>query len=198
MAGKKTDNNGGQVLAEIIKHISDKTYPPVHLWNPEFCGDIDLRIAKDGTWYYMNSPIGRHEMVRLFSTVLRKDESGYFLVTPVEKLSIKVDDVPFQVVRMQHFGEGKDQTLSFETLTDDKIVAGADNPIRIEIDKKTDEPSPYLFIRGGMEGRIARSVYYELVQLAEPKPSDKNTLGVWSRGEFFSLGQIEQPQGNAQ
>ena len=192
MAGKKQNNNGGQVLDEIVKHISDKSYPPVHLWNPEFCGDINMRIAVNGSWHYMDSPITRHEMVRLFSTVLRKDGDEYFLVTPVEKLAITVDDVPFFVIGMECFGVGKDQVLSFETLTDDKVIADSDHAIRVAHDPKTGEPSPYIHIRGGMEGRISRAVYYELVAKAEPMAGDENTLGVWSSGEFFPLGKVDE------
>ncbi|MCK5041326.1 MAG: DUF1285 domain-containing protein [Sphingomonadales bacterium] len=192
MAGKKQNNNGGRVLDEIVKNISDKSYPPVHLWNPEFCGDINMRIAVNGSWHYMDSPITRHEMVRLFSTVLRKDGDEYFLVTPVEKLAITVDDVPFFVVGMECFGKGKDQALSFETLTDDKVIADSDHTIRVAHDPQTGEPSPYIHIRGGMDGRISRAVYYELINLAEPMKGDKNTLGVWSSGEFFPLGQVDE------
>lgn len=191
MVKDRQNNDGGSVLAEIVKHISDKSYPPVDLWDPEFCGNINMRITKAGAWLYMDTPITRHEMVRLFSTVLRKDGDEYFLVTPVEKLAITVDDVPFQVVRMQRFGEGKQQTLSFETITDDKIIADAEHPIRISNDDKTGEPSPFLLIRGGMEGRISRAIFYELVDLAEPMDGDDNIIGVWSGGVFFPLGQIE-------
>lgn len=196
MADKKQNNDGGQVLSDIVKQIdasaiSEKTYPPVHLWNPDFCGDINMTIAKDGSWYYMDSPITRPEMVRLFSTVLRKDDENYFLVTPVEKLAIKVVDVPFFVVALARYGEGDAQVLSFETLTNDRVIVDKDHPIKVVVDKATGEPSPYVHIRGGMDGRINRAVYYELIELAEPMIGDANTLGVWSSGVFFPLGQVD-------
>jgi hypothetical protein len=202
MADKKQNNDGGQVLSDIAKQIkvsqvAEKTYPPVHLWNPDFCGSINMRIAPDGSWYYMDTPISRPAMVKLFSTVLRKDDDDYFLVTPVEKLAIIVEDVPFFVVRCERTGAGKDQVLSFETLTDDMVIADKDHAIRVEIDEKSGEPSPYIHIRGGMEGRINRAVYYELVALAEPMQGNDNTYGVWSSGMFFPIGQVDGDEDEA-
>lgn len=169
-----------------------KGLPPVHLWNPDFCGDIDMRIARDGTWYYMGSPIGRKAMVRLFSTILRHDADGkFYLVTPVEKVGIEVDDAPFVAVEMEVEGQGPDQVLSFRTNVDDWVTADADHPIRVAIDPKTEEPSPYVLVRDRLEALIARAVFYDLVDLAEERDG---RLGVWSAGVFFPLdGQDDGP-----
>lgn len=160
-------------LAEIMSRIDDKSLPPVHLWNPDFCGDIDMRIARDGTWFYMGTPIGRKRMVKLFSTVLRKDDDGKtYLVTPVEKIGITVDDAPFVAVEADAFGEGEDQTIVFRTNVDDEVVAGPDHPIRVEIDPATQEPSPYVMVRDGLEALIARPVFYQLVELGAEQVID--------------------------
>lgn len=163
--------------------------PPVEKWNPAHCGDIDIRIARDGTWYHQGSPIGRKELVRLFSTILRKDAEGFVLVTPVEKMRIVVEDAPFLAVLMDNVGEGRDQTLTFTTNVGDDVTASADNPIRVETDPQTDEPAPYVHVRKGLEARIARSVFYRLADLGVPGEGEHaGWLGVWSGGVFFRLG----------
>lgn len=180
-----TDKAGG-LLAQIPK---SKGLPPVHLWNPDFCGDIDMRIARDGSWYYLGTPIGRKAMVKLFSTIIRRDGDDYFLVTPVEKVGIKVDDAPFVAVELRVEGEGQDQRLNFVTNVEDEVEAGPEHPIRVLLDEQTQEPSPYLHVRSNLEALIARSVFYQLVDLAVPGKIDgRDCLGVWSRGEFFLLG----------
>ena len=166
-----------------------RALPPVERWNPAHCGDIDIRIARDGTWYHLGSPFTRRELVRLFSTILRKDADGYHLVTPAEKLRIRVDDAPFVAVLLQAEGEGEKQRLIFTTNVGDETVAGAENPIRVAIDARTDEPSPYVHVRRGLEALIARSVYYQLAELAVPGRDGE--LGVWSDGVFFPLGPAE-------
>ena len=183
-------------LAEILSRLQDESLPPVHLWNPDFCGDIDMRLARDGTWFYMGTPIGRKRMVRLFSTVLRLDGDGkYYLVTPVEKIGITVDDAPFVAVEANTFGEGEDQTIVFRTNVDDEVIAGPDNPIRVEIDPVTLEPSPYVMVRDGLEALIARSVFYQLVDLGVERQEDGHTvLGLWSGGHFFTVGKTEDPK----
>ena len=182
-------------LAEIMSRLQDKSLPPVHLWNPDFCGDIDMRLARDGTWYYMGTPIGRKPMVKLFSTVLRLDDDGkYYLVTPVEKIGITVDDAPFVAVEATIFGDGEDQTIVFRTNVDDEVIAGPDNPIRVAIDPETQEPSPYVMVRDGLEALIARSVFYQLVDLGVETEKDGETiLGIWSKGSFFTIGTTEDP-----
>lgn len=188
----KQDQNreGAPDLARILAQIEGQSYPPVHLWDPEFCGDIDLRIARDGTWYYLGTPIGRKRMVKLFSTVLRHDADGrHYLVTPVEKIGIQVDDAPFLAVEVTATGKGRKQMLSFRTHVDDLVLADADHPIRVEIDPATEEPAPYILVRDRLEALIARPVFYELVNLAESrKVKGEKLLGVWSGGEFFPLG----------
>ncbi len=134
--------------------------PPVEKWNPAHCGDIDIRIARDGTWYHEGAPIGRKELVRLFSTILRRDPDGYHLVTPAEKMRIVVEDAPFLAVLLDADGAGREQTLRFTTNVGDVTVAGPDNPIRVETDPKTAEPAPYIHVRKELEARIARAPFY--------------------------------------
>jgi hypothetical protein len=168
--------------------------PPVHLWNPDFCGDIDMRIARDGTWFYMGTPIGRERLVRLFSTILRHDEDGkFYLVTPVEKVGIKVEDAPFLAVSMAVEGEGRDQVLTFATSVGDSAAAGAEHPIRFVVDKATGEPAPYVHIRARLEALINRAVFYDLVELGSEEERDgERWFGVWSGGVFFPFMPAEE------
>ncbi|UUY06911.1 DUF1285 domain-containing protein [Pseudomonas sp. J452] len=178
----------GDLLAQIPKG-EGKSLPPVHLWNPDFCGDIDMRIARDGTWFYLGTPIGRKPMVKLFSTIIRRDGDDYFLITPVEKVGIKVDDAPFVAVTLQVEGEGEQQVLRFTSNVDDEIEAGVEHPLRVELDPLTEEPAPYLHVRSNLEALVHRNVFYQLVELAVPRQIDGQTwLGVWSNGEFFPIG----------
>jgi len=181
-------------LAGIIQQIKGQKHPPVHLWNPEFCGDLDMRIARDGTWFYLGSPIGRKPLVKLFSGVIRLDnDKKYYLVTPVEKIGITVDDAPFVAVEMFREGEGREQVLSFRTNVDDFVIMDEDHPFRIEIDPETKEPSPYVLVRGNLEALIVRSVFYDLVNLAIEEEIDGNQLfGFWSSGQFFELGPMDE------
>lgn len=155
-----------------------------------FCGDIDMRIARDGSWYYKGSPINRQTMVKLFASVLRRDKTGEFwLETPVEKCRIQVEDAPFVAVEMESSGTGSNQSLQFRTNTDDIVIAGTDHPIRVDIAVETGEPSPYLRIRDGLDALITRAVFYDLVELGtEEQSHDKLVFGVWSDGVFFPLG----------
>jgi hypothetical protein len=165
-----------------------RALPPVERWNPPHCGDIDIRIARDGTWYHQGAPFARRELVRLFSTILRKDPDGFHLVTPGEKMRIRVDDVPFLAVLVRAECEGPAQRLVFMTNVGDETVAGNDNPIRVETNALTGEPAPYVHVRRGLEARIARSVFYQLADLAVP--GEDGAVGVWSEGVFFPLGRI--------
>ena len=179
--------NPGDLLSRIPAG-EGKGLPPVHLWNPPFCGDIDMRIARDGTWYYLGTPIGRKPMVKLFSSVLRKDGDDYFLVTPVEKCGITVDDAPFVAISLVVEGEGEQQVLRFSTNVEDEVVADAEHPIRVELDPQTREPSPYVLVRVNLEALIHRNVIYQLVELAVSREIDgREWLGVWSSGEFFPI-----------
>ncbi|MGQ3072116.1 MAG: DUF1285 domain-containing protein [Ferrovibrionaceae bacterium] len=176
-------------LGRLFAELKDRRLPPVEKWEPPFCGDIDMRIARDGSWFYLGTPIGRREMVRLFSTVLRRDADGrYYLVTPVEKCGITVDDAPFVAVELLVEGQGPEQRLSFRTNVDDVVSAGPDHPLRVEVDPVTGAPAPYVHLRGRLEARVNRPVFYELVGLAEPDPDDPDGIGVWSGGTFFPLG----------
>lgn len=171
-------------LAEIARLVEEQRLPPVASWNPEHCGHSDMRIARDGTWYHQGSPIGRPAMVRLFSTILRREPDGrHVLVTPVEKLDIEVEDAPFVAVEMKVEGEGKSADIAFRLNTGDLIAAGPDHAIRFE--EHADGPHPYLHVRGGMEALIVRSVYYDIAALALNNGSEP--AGVWSRGEFFPI-----------
>lgn len=159
--------------------------PPVHLWDPPNQGEIDIFIRSDGTWVHEGAPIRREALVRLFSTVLRKDPDGICLVTPVEKLRIKVEDAPFVAVRVDREGEA----LRFLTNVGDEVEAGAENGIRVEVDPKTGEPRPYLHVRRGLEALIARPVFYELAEMAEVRETSEGPrLGVSSKGAWFPLG----------
>ena len=163
--------------------------PPVERWNPAHCGDVDIAIAKDGTWFHRGTPIGRKELVRLFSTILRKDPDGFCLVTPAEKMRITVEDAPFVAVLMDVEGSGRAQQLTFTTNVGDLVTAGPDNRIRVVTGPHTDEPAPYLHVRRGLEARISRAVFYQLADLAVPG-DQQGLLGVWSGGLFFTLGKV--------
>lgn len=161
--------------------------PPVHLWNPPFCGDLDMRIARDGTWFYLGTPIGRPAMVRLFSSILKLEDGRYFLVTPVEKVGIKVDDAPFLAVDFEVTGAGRDQAVTFTTHVGDTVTAGPDNPLRVE--RGADgEPSPYVMVRRGLEALIDRKSFYRLVEHCVHERHDgADWFGLWSGGRFFPV-----------
>jgi len=175
-------------IAQAAKTAGKKGPPPVHLWNPEFCGDLDMRIARDGTWFYLGTPIGRMPLVKLFSSIIRKDGDDYFLVTPVEKVGIIVEDAPFVAIDFDVNGTGKDQAISFTTQVDDTATAGPDHPIRVVRDAKTGEPSPYVLIRANLEALIDRKSFYRLVDIgAHAEFEGQSWFGVWSRGVFFPI-----------
>ncbi len=177
-------------LPEILRLVEERKLPPVAQWNPSHCGDSEMRIARDGTWFHQGSPIGRESMVRLFSTVLRREADGsHVLVTPVEKLSIDVEDAPFLAVEVKSDGTGRDRTLSFRLNTGDLVTADADHALVMR--GTADAPRPYLHVRGGLEALIGRAVYYELVNLALADDPDRAIPGLWSGGRFFSLGPSE-------
>jgi len=184
-----TDSDKAANLLGQIPRSEKKGPAPVHLWNPPFCGDLDMRIARDGRWYYMGTPIGRPAMVQLFSSVIRRDGDDYFLVTPVEKVGIQVEDVPFVAVRLEVEGQGEAQVLRFFTNVEDEVEAGPEHPLRFEIDPKTQEPAPYVHVRANLEALIHRNVFYQLVELAVPcEIEGQGWLGVWSNGQCFPVG----------
>ena len=158
--------------------------PPVHLWNPAHCGEIDIVIRRDGTWWHEGSPIGREALVRLFASVLRLDPDGFHLVTPVEKLRLRVEDAPFVAVRADRTADG----WRFLTNVGDEVEAGPDHRLRVETDPDTGEPAPYLHVRRGLEARLTRPVFYELVEAAEARGGE---LGIASGGAWFALGRPE-------
>jgi len=179
---------GLEGVAAAAKQASGRGLPPVHLWNPAHCGEIDIVIKRDGLWFHEGTPIGREALVRLFSTVLRKDPEGYVLVTPVEKLAITVEDAPFVAVRVDREGEA----LRFLTNVGDMVAAGADNPIRVEMNAETGEPRPYIHVRRGLEALIARPVFYELAEMATPRDTPGGQMmGVSSNGAWFAIGPPE-------
>ena len=155
------------------------------------CGDFDMRIARDGTWFYRGSPIGRKPLVKLFSTVLRREDGEYWLVTPVERGRILVDDAPFVAVEVTAAGEGAAQTLTFRTNVDDEVVLDDSHPLRVDHDSASGADVPYVTVRGGLEARILRPVYYHLVELGSFAEIDgAEQLGIWSAGRFFPLGRV--------
>ena len=189
-------NLGGQgkggldgVLAVARTQAPGHGLPPVHLWHPAHCGDIDIVIRRDGLWFHEGSPIGREALVRLFSTVLRKDPDGFHLVTPAEKMRITVEDAPFIAVRVDRIlGETGGETLRFVTNVGDSVDAGPDHAIRVETDAETGEPRPYLHVRRGLEALIARPVFYELAELADEREvAGEPVLGVESNGAWFAI-----------
>src|SRR3954466_10149030 len=174
----------GLSLADIARLAADKKLPPVEKWNPGHCGPSDMRIARDGTWFHQGSPIGRQAMVRLFSTILRREPDGrHVLVTPVEKLDIEVEDAPFIAVELKSESEGRARRLAFRLNTGDMIVAGPDHKLRFQGGE--DGPGPYLLVRGGLEALVARPVYYELAEIALAEGDEPP--GLWSDGAFFPM-----------
>lgn len=157
------------------------------------CGDLDMRIDRNGIWHYRGSPIGRQELVRLFATVLRRDEAGdYWLITPAEIGRIEVEDAPFLAVELMRDGVGRDQKLSLRTNVGKIVAVDAAHPIRVDVDAVTGEPRPYAVMDGGVEAKIARAVFYELVDIGHEQSIGGETLfGVWSGGAFFALGRTE-------
>ncbi|PXF64418.1 DUF1285 domain-containing protein [Kangiella spongicola] len=190
---KDTSQNSdfSSILSEISKSQGANKLPPVDQWNPDFCGDMDMVIKRDGSWHYQNSPIGRQRLVKMFSTVLKKEGDDYFLVTPVEKLGITVEDAPFLVTQMTLKQTDEGQVIIFTDNCDNTILLTQDNPLWVEQDEKTGEPSPYVMVRKNLHALIHRNVFYELVELAEERVLDgQKHLGVVSAGEFYSLGAI--------
>ena len=170
--------------------------PPVHLWNPPFCGDIDIRIARDGTWFYLGTPIGRAPLVKLFASILKREGDQYFLVTPVEKVGIKVDDAPLLAVDFTATGQGRTQVLRFVTRTEDEVEADADH--RITVTYRDDEPAPYNHVRAGLNALIDRKSFYRLIELgcheahsrkelADTAGPGESWFGLWSHGLFMPV-----------
>jgi hypothetical protein len=178
----------GISIAELQKLIDERRLPPVERWNPERCGHSHMRIARDGTWYHEGEPIRRPEMVRLFSTVLRREPDGsHVLVTPAEKLEIDVEATPFRAVVMRREGEGRAQRIAFSLDSGDAVILGLDHPLRTVATETG--PSPRVLVRNGLEAELTRPVYYELAEIA--LSGGDNPPGVWSDGAFFPLDAAE-------
>ncbi len=185
------DQNAMQSLMQAAESAAGEGgYPPVERWEPDYCGEMDMVIRRDGSWWHEGTRIGRERMIRLFARILRKDTDGEtYLVTPVEKIRIKVEAAPFLAVRVDAAGAGKDQRLAFLTNMDDALVAGPEHPLRVELGPDG-EPEPYVHVRGRLEALITRAAFYDLAELAV-EGEDKvgaPCMGVWSRGAFFPLG----------
>ncbi|MDF2447014.1 MAG: hypothetical protein K0S46_2250 [Moraxellaceae bacterium] len=181
-------------IARLLKDEAGhdpKGLPPVHKWNPPYCGELDMEIRRNGQWFYMGTPIGRPALVRLFSTVLRHDDDGYYyLVTPVEKVRIRVEDAPFLAVQVERHSEAGVQYLRFTTQTGDMVVAGPDHPIRVSF-KDDLEPSPYVHVRDRLDALLSRTVYYQLVEWGEEfTDAGRAALGVRSAGERYLIGYL--------
>jgi hypothetical protein len=188
MSGQMIVKPDAAGLAASVQAASKKGPPPVHLWNPPFCGDIDMRIARDGTWFYMGTPIGRAGLVKLFSGIIKREEGKYYLVTPVEKVGIVVDGAPFVAVDFTVDGAGTDQVIRFVTHVDDQVTAGPDHPIRVDRDPTTGEPSPYVLVRADLWALIDRKSFYRLIDIGDHAMHDgKSWFGLWSSGRFFPV-----------
>ncbi|MEK9942054.1 MAG: DUF1285 domain-containing protein [Gammaproteobacteria bacterium] len=165
--------------------------PPLHRWQPGDARDFDLRITRSGDWLYLGSPILRPKLVKVLSRVLIKEENEFFLISPSEKLRIKVDDAPFLAVELEQLNPGPDQRLVFRTNVDDAVIAGPDHLIKVTEKAGSAGPSPYVTIRDGLDALITRSVFYELAEIAQPIAGDENVLGVMSSGQMFPLGRMD-------
>ena len=176
-------------LEALLKAQAGDRLPPVERWNPPYCGDIGMAIRRDGLWLYQNSPIGRKPLVKLFSRVLRKDPDGkHYLVTPVEKVDVAVEDAPFLAVEMEVAGAGRSQQLTFRTNVDDVAPCGVEHPLRFESEPGSGGLKPYLLVRGRLEALVTRAVYYDLVELAVTETDNgQDRLGVWSGGKFWRM-----------
>jgi hypothetical protein len=175
-------------IARDARQEGRKGPPPVHLWNPPFCGDLDMRIASDGTWFYLKTPIGRPALVKLFASVLKRDGDKYFLVTPVEKCGITVDDAPFLAVEMRIDDGAGGRTLNFRTNVDDWVACGPGHALRFEPEQDTGGLKPYLHVRNGLWAKVTRALFYDLVELGEERDLEgQRMFGVTSNGEFYVM-----------
>jgi len=177
-------------IESLLTQASARAPAPVEQWNPPYCGDIGLKIGRDGTWYYQGSPIDRAQLVKLFASILRRDNDGqHYLVTPVEKVSVMVEDAPFLAVEMEVQGSGRDQQLIFRTNIDDIVLCGPNNPMRFALEPSSGGLKPYVLVRGQLEALVTRSVYYDLMDLSgrcEAPDAD----GIWSGGQLFEFPKL--------
>lgn len=179
---------GGDAFARLIAAAgAQKGKPPVERWNPPYCGEIGMRIAADGVWFYQGTPIGRRPLVKLFASILRKDPDRHVLVTPVERVGVDVDDAPFLAVEMAAEGEGDDRAITFRTNVDDLVVVGPDNPLRFERDARGGV-KPYVLVRGGLWALVTRALMFDLVAMGEERERDGRVVfGVAAGGSFHVI-----------
>jgi hypothetical protein len=189
---------GTQALESLASAVGKGKYPPVEKWNPPFCGDLDMRIAADGTWFYLGTPIGRPALVRLFASVVKREDGRYFLVTPVEKVGIRVDDAPFLAVEMEIENRGPQQSLIFRTNVDDVLRCDADHRLRFEPEAGTGGLRPYLHVRRDLWAKVTRALFFDLVGIGEVREEGGlRMFGVVSTGEFFAMAPEEAVAGYA-
>jgi uncharacterized protein len=192
MTQEPTSQRGLDAIAGAARQAGERGLPPVHLWNPPFCGDLDMRIAADGTWYYLKTPIGRHALVKLFASVLKREGDNYYLVTPVEKCGIVVDDAPFLAVELEVERGEPGQVLRFRTNVDDWVACGPGHELRFEPEDGTGGLKPYLHVRRNLWAKVTRALFYDLVELGEEREVDgEQMFGVASDGEFFAMAPAE-------
>jgi len=187
----KKSNPLDTISDQLGKTQTSKGLPPVDQWNPPLSGDLDMQIRRDGSWWYLGTPIERPALVRLFASILKREGEDYYLVTPVEKWRIRVDDAPLHAVSVRQRDIDGQVALEFETLTGDLVIADAAHPIRVDVDAASGQPSPYVRVRRNLDALIQRSAFYHLVELAEPRETDAGTEWVVeSAGQYFSLGRM--------
>jgi hypothetical protein len=192
---KNLDGKGLEVLTVAATEAANRAtkgatrgLPPVHLWNPPFCGDLDMRIATDGTWFYLKTPIGRPALVKLFASVLKREDGKYFLVTPVEKVGIQVDDAPFLAVELRAEDGARGRILNFRTNVDDWVACDKNHALRFEPEPNTGGLKPYLHVRRDLWAKVSRPLFYDLVDLGEERDvGGERMFGVASAGEFFVM-----------
>ncbi len=189
----RTKTGEFETIVAAARLANANRLPPVHLWNPPDCGEIDMRIAADGAWFYQGTPIGRPALVRLFASVLRREGDRYYLVTPVEKVAIRVDDAPFQAVEMRVERNDGGQTLHFRTNVEDWVACGPGHDLRFRPQEAAGGLKPYLHVRSGLWARLTRSVFYDLVDVGEERTLDgRRMFGVASRDAFFAMIEAER------
>lgn len=188
-AGERAGVAPGQLdVASLARQIRQRGPAPVHLWNPPYCGEMDLRIAKDGSWIHEGRPIRREALVRLFSSVLKREGDRYYLVTPVEKVGIQIEDCPFVARLAEVHGAGPEQRIVLALNNGESVTIDHDHPLRVSASPGSDEPHPVVPVRAGLDALLSRSVFYQLVALAQPRDeSPDGPLGIWSAGCFFPL-----------
>lgn len=190
--------SGGGAMDRLLSALGGgkgRGLPPVERWNPPFCGDLDMRIAADGTWFYLGTPIGRPALVKLFSSVLVREGDDYFLVTPVEKVGITVEDAPLQAVEMAVEGEGEGRSIAFRTSTDDLVVVGPDNPLRFAR-AANEGVKPYVHVRRGLWARLTRALTYDLLALGEVRDIDGQAqFGIAAGGAFHGVAPASEIEG---